>query len=221
MAECRSARHEPQANNRTHDRDAAGSWLWSNRDYPENSPLIGHNVVDRVVDHEAKKAVFTQRRGGVSPGQASPITSSSQGNGPRLKRTQHLCVLRASARSILSSSVNPIPSPAAALPTHASHCSFQNAAFRPSPQRRAHPGRPRIPTRQRKKGGSLRNRPCHPSSDRDQKSLRYCSLPMKPSLVTAERLITASVWSTLSYFAAGSGWKCSSGSGLIAAAASR
>ena len=82
-------------------------------------------------------------------------------------------------------------------------------------------GSPSAPTPERKKGGSLRNRPCHPSSDRDQKSLRYCSLPMKPSLVTAERLITASVWSTLSYFAAGSGWKCSSGSGLIAAAASR
>lgn len=32
----------------------------------------------------------------------------------------------------------------------------------------------------------------------DQKSLRYCSLPMKPSLVIADRLITASVLSTTS-----------------------
>ncbi|PAV73701.1 hypothetical protein WR25_23457 [Diploscapter pachys] len=80
--------------------------------------------------------------------------------------------------------------------------------------------------------GTVRGSGCRPSGpgwDRpvivpfgvDQKSLRYCSLPMKPSFVTAERLITASVWSTLSYFACGSGWKCSSGSGLIAAAVSR
>ncbi len=72
-----------------------------------------------------------------------------------------------------------------------------------------------------KKGGPGWDRPVIVPIGVDQKSLRYCSLPMKPSFVTAERLITASVWSTLSYFACGSGWKCSSGSGLIAAAVSR
>ena len=53
--------------------------------------------------------------------------------------------------------------------------------------------------------------------DSDQNSVRYCSLPMKPSFVIADRLITASVRSTTSYRACGSGWKWSSGSGVMPA----
>ena len=71
---------------------------------------------------------------------------------------------------------------------------------------------------QTQKGRPLGAALFHQRSDRvDQKSLRYCSLPMKPSLLTAERLITARVSSTLAYLASGAGWKCSSGSGFMAA----
>ena len=82
-----------------------------------------------------------------------------------------------SRRMDLASTVMPVD----ALP-------FTTAAPRPG----------RRPAARNKKGGPAGPpRIVWPGSN-DQKSLRYCSLPMKPSLVIADRLTTASVLSTTS-----------------------